>query len=127
MAIKVTNVALRDIEGLDPLTRKDVLTRLRKELLNFADSSPSVKLTELGSEVHVFKVEPSGMRVLFKRDDVDNDGEKDVVILTVVDREQLAHLQNHGSGRLAQLSVTDDLPRSARIGHEVLSQIAGLR
>lgn len=127
MKIKVTNVAREEIGRLDPQTRKTVIAALQDDLMRSADDSPPLKLEELNEDIRVFLIEPLDMRVLYKLEDVDHDGESEVVILTVIDRHGFADLEQEGGGRIEGFRTLNDLPRSARIGREVLSEIARLQ
>lgn len=91
--------------------------------MKFVDTSPLMELKELDTQVRVFTIEPFDTHILYRTEDVDHDNEAEVVILTLVDRDQLAHFGSGGSGKLASLGLIKDLPRSARIGHEVLANL----
>lgn len=125
MEIKLTGVAKRELDELPATTRQALVARLKEELgPSSLGTDPSVHLDELGVTVRVHSTGDGLPIVLYRVFDVDADGEDEVVVMTLVPRDEV---QISASSTLPAESASDLISapstRSARIGHELLTKL----
>lgn len=125
MKIKTTEVATQELERLDADVRGRVVSAIREALPGSVETDPLVHLKELEAEVRVHSVNDADLLVLYSLLDVDRDGVDEIVILTTIRRDELPHLSDSASGKISEpvYAPTGEAPKSARIGHELLSKI----
>jgi hypothetical protein len=121
MDIKVTEVATKQLDQLDTDVRAKVIRGLREGLPGAIDSDPALSLEELGRDVRVHMLGRQDPVILYRVFDVDHDGQDEVVILLVIERDELAAL----SSPSYDASTSQRYPplTAARVGHELLSKV----
>jgi hypothetical protein len=126
MKVKMTGVARKELDGLDAKTRSRVIKGLNEGLVASIDTDPTLHLEELGSEVHVHSLGPQDPVVVYQVLDVDDDGQDEVVVLMLVGRQELSGAMEPGTATKSIFedpTLFDVIPKSTRIGHELLSKI----
>jgi hypothetical protein len=126
MHIKVTKVAQKDLDALDSETRSRVIAAIRDGLPGAISSDPVVTLQELGTDVRVHSLNGRDPLVLYRVFDDEADGREEAVILQLVGRDELSAFgaaASSSSSNVDELASADIIPRSTRIGLELLSKI----
>jgi hypothetical protein len=126
MKIKVTDVAKQEFEELDADVRGRVISDISEHLPASIPKDPTLRLDELGADVSVHSIDALDLLVLYRIVDYDNDGQDEAVILTVIRRDELPTFADSSVTRNPgpeHSSIAESAPKSARIGHELLSKI----
>lgn len=127
LKIKMTKTAGKDLDALDPAVRSLFLTRIREELPVAMSTDQTLTLTD-GTEVRIHVLDRNGPVALYRMFDVDDDGEEEAVILTILAPDVVSTLTEPSTltkSLIEDASLTDIIPSSSsfRVARDLISKI----
>ena len=124
MKIKVTDVAQRQLDRMDPAVRALVIAGVRDGLPAAITTDPSLTLTD-GTEARIHTFGKSDPVLLYRMFDVNGEGELGAVILTIIERDVVSLLTKPApfAGSILDSPDAGAVPGSIRVARELISKI----